>query len=75
MGVAAAARRRLRRSAGPYDRRDDFFSEYSASDVLARLEAGDEQGAAITTAALLQRYGVEVAPKDLEESRCNDVKV
>jgi precorrin-2 dehydrogenase/sirohydrochlorin ferrochelatase len=58
--LAATARTHLRRSSLSYERRDDFFSDFFASDILARLEAGDERGATATTAALLRRYGVAV---------------
>jgi precorrin-2 dehydrogenase/sirohydrochlorin ferrochelatase len=59
--LAAAARARLRAAGVSYGQRDDFFGEYAASDALERLERDDTQGAARTTAALLQRYGVDAA--------------
>ena len=65
--LASAARARLRASQVTYQRRDDFFGDYYASDVLARLEAGDTTRAAAITQALLRDYGVEAPAVALEE--------
>ena len=65
--LASAARARLRASHVTYQQRDDFFGGYYASDVLARLEAGDASRAAAITQALLRDYGVEALAAALEE--------
>jgi precorrin-2 dehydrogenase / sirohydrochlorin ferrochelatase len=57
--LAAAARARLHASGVSYKRRDAFFGDFFASDVLAQLAAGDEAAAQATTAALLRRHGVD----------------
>ena len=57
--LAAAARARLRASGVSYKRRDAFFGDFFASDVLAQLAAGDEAAAQATTAELLRRHGVD----------------
>lgn len=64
--LASAARARLRASGITYQERDDFFGKYFASDVLARLEAGDTTRAAAITQALLGDYGVETSAAPLE---------
>lgn len=65
--LASAARARLRASHITYGQRDDFFGDYFASDVLARLEAGDTTRAAAITQALLRDYGVDAPAAALEE--------
>jgi precorrin-2 dehydrogenase/sirohydrochlorin ferrochelatase len=72
--LAAAARARLRANNISYAQRDDFFGEYAASDVLARLEAGDIPGAAATTQALLQQYQVEASARAFEEACGNEAE-
>lgn len=63
--LGAIARAHLRAHSVSYKKRDRFFGEYFASDVLARLIADDADGAAGMTAALLQRDGVEVTAAEL----------
>ena len=58
--LATAARARLRENGVSYKRRDAFFGDFFASDVLAQLAEGDEAAAQATTAELLQRHGVAV---------------
>lgn len=70
--LASAARARLRAKQISYQQRDDFFGDYFASEVLARLEAGDVATAAAITQALLQRYGVEAPASALEEEVCSN---
>lgn len=70
--LASAARARLRASYITYQRRDDFFGDYYASDVLALLEAGDTTRAAAITQALLRDYGVEAPAAALEEEVCGN---
>lgn len=70
--LASAARARLRASGITYKQRDDFFGEYAASGVLARLEAGDTTRAATITQALLRDYGVEASAAALEEEVCSN---
>ena len=64
--LAALARAYLRKSGISYDRRDEFFSDFFASDVLGRLEKGDTEQAAVITAALLLKYGIDVPASVLE---------
>ena len=59
--LAAVARARLRESGISYRRRDAFFGDFFASDVLAQLAEGDEAAAQATTAELLRRHGVDDA--------------
>lgn len=66
--LAAAARAHLRAGGVSYRRRDRFFGDFFASDVLARLAEGDEQGATTATGALLRRYGVEAPDDELAEA-------
>ena len=70
--LASAARSRLRTSHVTYQQRDDFFGDYYASDVLARLEDGDTARAAAITEALLRDYGVETPAAALEEEVCGN---
>ena len=65
--LANRAREHLRAAGVSYRKRDNFFGEYAASDVLARLEQGDRVGAARATTGLLGRYGVAVAADTLAE--------
>ena len=58
--LAALARTRLRSAGVSYERRDAFFGDFFASDVLSRLSEGEIMQAAETTAALLQTYGLDV---------------
>lgn len=59
--LAALARRYLRSNGISYERRDDFFSDFFTSDVLARLVEGDSRQAVARTAELLRNYGIEVS--------------
>jgi precorrin-2 dehydrogenase / sirohydrochlorin ferrochelatase len=63
--LANVARTHLRARGATYRQRDDFFSDYYTSQVLASLIAGDSGQAALITAALLQKYGVGVPASDL----------
>ena len=65
--LAAAARKRLRAGGVSYQRRDEFFGAYVASDALTSLEQHDWAAAAETTATLLRRYGIEAQAAALEE--------
>lgn len=65
--LGTAARARLREAGVSYRRRDHFFGDYWTSDALDRLAEDDVQGAADTTASLLDRYGVEVPAAMLRE--------
>jgi len=58
--LAALARSYLRKNGVSYERRDDFFSDYFASDVLTQLMTGNISQAAGITAALLQHYNIDV---------------
>lgn len=60
--LAAVVRSHMRRQGLSYDRRDDFFGDYEASDVLAYLEQGREQEAIALTSQLLENYEVAVPP-------------
>ena len=64
--LAALARRYLRNHGISYERRDDFFSDFFTSDVLARLVEGDSRQAVARTAELLRNYGIEVSANVLE---------
>jgi len=65
--LAALVRTYLRKSGISYERRDEFFSDFFASDVLRRLEKGDTGQAAVITAALLLKYGIGI-PADVLEA-------
>lgn len=73
--LAALARTYLRQHGVSYDQRDDFFSDFHTSDVLASLVEEDVPRAAAITASLLQRYGINVPTHmlaaDLEEEHAN----
>jgi precorrin-2 dehydrogenase / sirohydrochlorin ferrochelatase len=58
--LAALARTYLRTNGVSYERRDDFFSDYFASDVFTQLMTGNISQAAGITAALLQHYNIDV---------------
>lgn len=64
--LAAIARAYLRERGISYTRRDDFFSDYYASDVLARLVKGDLAQAATITSELLQRYDIDIPAEILQ---------
>ena len=66
--LAALARTHLRKNGVSYERRDDFFSDFFTSDVLARLVEGNAAQATVITAELLQRYEVDVSASVLEAS-------
>ena len=63
--LASVARARLRAHQIAYSKRDDFFGEYAASEVLVSLEAGDLPRAAAITQTLLHSYGIEASAADL----------
>lgn len=64
--LASVARAHLRKSGISYEKRDDFFRDFFASDVLTRLVESDRTQATAITAALLRTYGVNVPPNVLE---------
>ena len=64
--LAAVARTYLRQNAISYDERDDFFSDFFTSAVLAHLIEGDKAQAAQVTVALLHKYAVDVPVQVLE---------
>jgi len=64
--LATAARAHLREHGVSYGRRDDFFGDYWASDVLDQLAADDAAGAVATTQTLLRRYGVDIPAAAVE---------
>ena len=66
MQLAALARAYLRKEGVSYDRRDDFFSDFFTSDVLAQLVEGNKAQATLTTAALLRKYNIDVPASVLE---------
>ena len=66
--LAALARTRLRKNGVSYERRDDFFSDFFTSEVLARLVEGNVARATVITAELLRRYEVDVPASVLEAS-------
>ena len=66
--LAALARTHLRKNGVSYERRDDFFSDFFTSEVLARLVEGNVAQATVITAELLQRYEVDVSASVLEAS-------
>ena len=64
--LASLARTHLRNNGVPYDRRDDFFKDYYASDVLYTLSEGNTTEAIALIAALLRNYGIDIAASTLE---------
>src|SRR6266446_5979895 len=64
--LAALARTHLRRNGVSYERRDDFFRDFFASEVLLWLAEGNRAQAALITAALLRNYGIDVPASILE---------
>jgi len=64
--LAALARIHLRKNGISYKRRDDFFSDFYTSDVLALLVEGNITQATVITATLLQNYGINVPASVLE---------
>lgn len=66
--LATAARARLLARGASYDERDAFFANLETSPTLARLEAGDHEGAAQALADVLARHGVIMEPQDLPQA-------
>ncbi len=66
--LAALVRTLLRENGVSYEQRDDFFSDFYTSDVLAQRVEGNTTQAAIVTAALLRGYDVDVSASALEAS-------
>src|SRR5437588_1393338 len=64
--LATQARTHLRANNVSYDKRDDFFGDFFTSDVLACLIKGNNTQASLITAALLQKYGINLPASDLE---------
>jgi precorrin-2 dehydrogenase / sirohydrochlorin ferrochelatase len=58
--LASVVRSHMRKQGLSYDRRDDFFGDYYASDVLSQLEQGNHAEAVAITSELLERYDVTV---------------
>jgi precorrin-2 dehydrogenase/sirohydrochlorin ferrochelatase len=66
--LAALARTHLRKNGVSYERRDDFFSHFFTSDVLARLIEENVTQATVITAELLRHYDIDVSASVLEAS-------
>ncbi len=66
--LASMARTHLRAHGVSYRQRDDFFGDFFTSNVLASLGKGDNAQAVRSTAALLQKYGIDVPVSDLERA-------
>jgi len=49
-----------------YERRDTFFRDFYASEVLSHLIAGNSSQAVEITATLLQHYDIDVLASDLQ---------
>ncbi len=64
--LASLARMRLRKQGVSYARRDDFFGDYYASTILAKLAEGDVEAATRETSNLLQTYDVVVSSSTLQ---------
>ena len=64
--LAALARTYLRKNGVSYERRDDFFSDFFASDVLTQLSVGNISQAAAITAVLLHHYDIDVPASILQ---------
>ena len=64
--LAALARAHLRRNGVSYERRDDFFRDFFASEVLQWLTQGKRAQAAAITAAFLRKYGIDAPASALE---------
>ena len=64
--LASLARGRLRKHGVSYARRDDFFGDYYASTILAKLADGDVEAATRETSELLQTYDVVVSGSTLQ---------
>ena len=58
--LAEIARSHMRQQGLSYDRRDDFFGDYDASEVLFQLEQDNQTAAIAITSELLERYNVAV---------------
>lgn len=58
--LASVVRAHMRKQGLPYDRRDDYFGDYYASDVLTHLEQDNQAQAVATATELLARYDVSV---------------
>ncbi|GAC1635305.1 MAG: bifunctional precorrin-2 dehydrogenase/sirohydrochlorin ferrochelatase [Ktedonobacteraceae bacterium] len=58
--LASIARAHLRKNGVSYARRDDFFGEYYASNVLTKLADGNVEQATKETADLLKTYNIVV---------------
>ncbi len=64
--LASVARAHLRKQGVSYARRDDFFGEYYASHVLAKLTSGNVEQATEETSDLLKTYNVAVSGNALK---------
>lgn len=60
--LATVVRAHMRRQGLSYERRDDFFGDYEASDVLSYLEQGRVHEAVTHTSQLLKNYELDVSP-------------
>jgi precorrin-2 dehydrogenase/sirohydrochlorin ferrochelatase len=72
--LAALVRTHLRKNGVSYERRDDFFSDFFTSDVLARLAEGKVTQATMITAELLRYYDIDVSASVLEASLAEEKK-
>jgi precorrin-2 dehydrogenase/sirohydrochlorin ferrochelatase len=70
--LASVVRTYMRDNGVSYGRRDEFFGEFFASDVLRLLARGDEAEALLLTTQLLRRYNLNIADeiisRDLREA-------
>ncbi len=64
--LASVARAHLRKHGVSYARRDDFFGEYYASNILAKLTDGKVEQAAEEISDLLKTYDVTVSGSALK---------
>lgn len=72
MNLATLVRRYLRQGDLSYEKRDEFFGEFFASDILKLLTEHDEIEALATTIRLLRRYQIDLSVstiiRDLSEA-------
>jgi precorrin-2 dehydrogenase/sirohydrochlorin ferrochelatase len=70
--IAAIARINIRKAGLSYRKRDNFFRDFFASDILEHLIEGDEVEALTSTAQLLHQYHVDTSvttiQKELKEA-------
>ncbi|GAC1649611.1 MAG: bifunctional precorrin-2 dehydrogenase/sirohydrochlorin ferrochelatase [Ktedonobacteraceae bacterium] len=64
--LASVARTHLRKHGVSYVQRDDFFGEYYASNILAKLDNGSVEQATEETSNLLKTYNIAVSGSALK---------